>query len=262
MKNKPFPFFTAYKNRFIALSIGIIVMSILAYFVHVSGSHKNITEYSSAHILHGTHSSHTPSLTLPSNKYLLGAWNMNGNSTNSVTQKTDLFSNTPLIFTNIKNKESLFFNEKNTNIFWKDEQKNSTEEVTIEAWFNAQQGLGYSRILELGNTSETSTGVAIDSQSVGLSNGIRYWLYINNKRYEAIVEPQKDFHDGEWHHIVLSYNGKTAQLYIDGKNVSSKNITGSITSETKLHIGSSANNNHNDIFIGNIDDVKIYNKGI
>ncbi|MDP3940909.1 MAG: DUF2341 domain-containing protein [bacterium] len=70
-----------------------------------------------------------------------------------------------------------------------------------------------------------------------------------------------NLHDNTWHHVVGTYDGSVMVLYIDGNQVSRRNVTGSVTyNATALHIGTSgAINNY---FNGVIDEVRIYNRGL
>ena len=74
----------------------------------------------------------------------------------------------------------------------------------------------------------------------------------------------KKYNEGKWHFVLLSYDGTLLKLDIDGKEVSSKNIKKGIpdtTGDQPLRIG--ANSLDKDkFFTGNIDEIRIYNKGL
>lgn len=72
------------------------------------------------------------------------------------------------------------------------------------------------------------------------------------------------YNDGNWHFILLSYNGTLLRLDIDGKQVSSKLTNGAIpdsTGDQPLRIG--ANSLDEDkFFTGYIDEVRIWDRGL
>jgi Concanavalin A-like lectin/glucanases superfamily/Calcineurin-like phosphoesterase len=72
------------------------------------------------------------------------------------------------------------------------------------------------------------------------------------------------YNDGKWHYILLSYDGILLRLYVDGKQVSTKPTNGVIpdtTGDQPLRIG--ANSLDEDkFFIGDIDEVRVWNKGL
>ncbi len=69
--------------------------------------------------------------------------------------------------------------------------------------------------------------------------------------------------DGQWHHYVGVYNGAQMKLYVD--NVVAN---GSVTSATIFYetasscIGCNGNEATNNVFIGSIDDVRVWNRGL
>ncbi len=65
--------------------------------------------------------------------------------------------------------------------------------------------------------------------------------------------------DGNWHHIVTTYNGTTQSLYIDNVLISSTNVSGSITTNSNaIRIGDSGGVP----FKGKMDDVRVYNRSL
>ncbi|MSR71452.1 MAG: LamG domain-containing protein [Candidatus Taylorbacteria bacterium] len=64
--------------------------------------------------------------------------------------------------------------------------------------------------------------------------------------------------DGAWHHVIATYDGSTAALYVDGVLVSSGAASGSFTPGA-LTIGSSGASEY---YNGLIDDVRIYSRAL
>ena len=64
-----------------------------------------------------------------------------------------------------------------------------------------------------------------------------------------------------WSHLASTYNGTTLRLYVNGTQVASKAISGSIVSSTgALRIG--GNSVWTEYFTGRIDEVRIYNRAL
>ena len=64
-----------------------------------------------------------------------------------------------------------------------------------------------------------------------------------------------------WHHLAVTYDGITLRLYVDGGQVASRAIAGSITVSTgALRIG--GNSVWSQWFAGLIDEVRIYNRAL
>jgi prepilin-type N-terminal cleavage/methylation domain-containing protein len=69
--------------------------------------------------------------------------------------------------------------------------------------------------------------------------------------------------NGEWHHIVGTYNGSEIKLFVDAKEVCKTNATGEITANTwNLGIGSWFGNMPTYRFRGLIDEVRMYAEGL
>lgn len=68
---------------------------------------------------------------------------------------------------------------------------------------------------------------------------------------------------GEWNHIVTTYDGTTATIYINGQNAGSKSAASSNIADSTghLYIGENAQRNgvNGDSFAGQVDDLRIYN---
>ena len=78
---------------------------------------------------------------------------------------------------------------------------------------------------------------------------------------DSLIDPD-DFTDGQWHHIVYTYNGNFVNLYVDG---SLKNgpvpRTGVIASETAQFVIAS-NKTTSEFFKGSIDDIRVYERAL
>ncbi|HJU59585.1 MAG TPA: LamG domain-containing protein, partial [Nitrososphaeraceae archaeon] len=80
------------------------------------------------------------------------------------------------------------------------------------------------------------------------------------------VKSTAKYNDGKWHYILLSYNGSLLRLDIDGKKQISttKNTNGAIpdtTGDQPLRIGANSLD-ESKFFAGNIDEVRVWNRGL
>jgi hypothetical protein len=71
-----------------------------------------------------------------------------------------------------------------------------------------------------------------------------------------------DYTDGNWHHIVATYDGSVKKIYSDGVLIGSANASGAIgaTGTATAYIGSLGNSS--EFFNGLIDEVRLYNRAL
>jgi hypothetical protein len=68
--------------------------------------------------------------------------------------------------------------------------------------------------------------------------------------------------DGKWHHIVGSYDGRVAALYVDGELQESKNASGSLSQSSEpVWIGENSGSPDR-FFNGWLDDVRLFDHGV
>jgi len=88
--------------------------------------------------------------------------------------------------------------------------------------------------------------------------------FVINGRYVEYGAPfdRKVLGDGQWHHLVASFDGKAVALYVDGKQIGNKPISGSLSSgnNTPAFVGSYLGTGEH--FQGAIDDLRIYSRGL
>jgi len=104
-----------------------------------------------------------------------------------------------------------------------------------------------------------------------IDGGVSSWdvgYYIKNQlsvfdRYNLVFIDIVELADS-WHFIVVVYNGNIRSIYVDGQFKKSQNITTPIpTNYTDVfRIGMHTDGDGNQQFIGNIDDVRTYNRAI
>ncbi len=132
--------------------------------------------------------------------------------------------------------------------------------ISVEAWVNATNPPAFAHILDKGDNSNLLPSYSLENENGGLvftvSNGT---TYTDSENDTAIW-------DGNWHHVVGTYDGASVRLYVDGAEVGSGS-----PSNIAIRYGLS---NTNDLFIGSydgeprfdfpglIDEPSVYNRAL
>ncbi|MHC4426731.1 MAG: metallophosphoesterase, partial [Planctomycetota bacterium] len=110
-------------------------------------------------------------------------------------------------------------------------------------------------VLRKGSTGTATTWYKLE-HSPGTSNN-RFSLNFNTDGTDATVNSPQAYNDDQWHFVVAQRRGNTAELWIDGTRVASAGVSGSISNEANLTVGSK--DTQNDDFINaTLDEVRIY----
>jgi hypothetical protein len=137
------------------------------------------------------------------------------------------------------------------------------QNLTVSMWVRAPQSPGLYRYV-LGKGAS-----GCDSASYGLyttySGGLVFYVQDTNgvQRYSGVVDPGVIW-NGKWHHVAGTWDGTTAKLFVDGKQVA-----GSVDTGTHLVIkydqSTSGNTGIGDFlgscdlfYTGDVDDVAIF----
>ncbi|HFD32418.1 MAG TPA: LamG domain-containing protein [Gammaproteobacteria bacterium] len=134
------------------------------------------------------------------------------------------------------------------------------DKLSMGGWIKADSVDHTARILEIGRDRDDSTAIVLNP-----GKGLRYWIHVNGNRVERTAAMDYDFHDNQWHHVYLTYDGATMNLYVDGQLKDSYPVSGVIDSQPVLNIGqrnAAVNNGTADTFKGRLDDIQIYNKAL
>ncbi|MCP5010552.1 MAG: BspA family leucine-rich repeat surface protein, partial [Aestuariibacter sp.] len=122
---------------------------------------------------------------------------------------------------------------------------------TAELWFNITNHTIRRSMLEQQN------GTGSGYNWLGVQNNGQLYTFLGGSRLDSstvTVTP------GQWQHAVVTYDGTTLSLYLDGVLVNSEARTmESSDGDFLLGINKNLNGNH---FKGNLDDVKIYDEAL
>ncbi|GAB3248521.1 LamG-like jellyroll fold domain-containing protein [Kineosporia babensis] len=122
---------------------------------------------------------------------------------------------------------------------------------SLEAWVRpATDGFHY--VASWGTReSRREFGVAVEGKDVLLQDSA------SSVRFKG----KKVLTDGSWHHLVLSYNGSKATVYIDGTSLGSVALTALRTLDSSgLWVGSNLNGDYR--WYGALDEVAVYDKAL
>lgn len=139
-----------------------------------------------------------------------------------------------------------------------------TDPFSIEAWVKATVGAGGAIVVK----SAIVPGWGFfPGYLLYFRDSIGFNLLHYNDGNEIDVRGGTNLNDGNWHHIVMTYNGSSdangISLYSDGNSLTKtiiwNNLTGTILNDWRLNIG--ARQDGTDMFFnGSIDEVRIYNR--
>jgi phosphatidylserine/phosphatidylglycerophosphate/cardiolipin synthase-like enzyme len=137
---------------------------------------------------------------------------------------------------------------------------------TATVWFKTSSSFS-------GNAMIVNKG-GFGSDSAGENMNYGMWFNSNEKLVagfetsggtDYFVVSSKVYNDGSWHYAVVTYDGSIIRLYVDGVGIGTKSTTA--TPETNvsypLRIGANSNPNGNiNYFVGEIDEVRIWNRAV
>jgi len=133
-----------------------------------------------------------------------------------------------------------------------DASLNITSAITLEAWIKKPD---YSHVVDAIIRKASSYVLYFANASDGEPQGLQtYFWGLANPR---LGYDYTNFINNRWYHVVGTYNGSVAKLYVDGVEVASENKTGNLAiSGNNVAIGASSDNEM--YFNGLIDEARIY----
>ena len=204
-------------------------------------------------------------LETPLNESIVGYWKLNrygDNNTNTVVDETGVNNGTPTNFDNTSSSGPSY--EGRMGGAWEfdgvddyvevldDSSLKFDDSITVSAWVKYDSLFSWQSIVHgrsiLGSWS-SSYWLATSS-----NNLLRFNLAgTSTTSSDATVSLSTN----TWYHIVGTYNGSDAKIYLDGSEIKSWSTDGSITGENGVRIGLEGSGNYH--FNGTIDEVIIWN---
>ncbi|HET9807674.1 MAG TPA: LamG-like jellyroll fold domain-containing protein, partial [Nitrososphaeraceae archaeon] len=147
----------------------------------------------------------------------------------------------------------------------------SLENFTIAAWIKtADQSRNLaeepSHLVNKGGFNTDKKGENMNYGIWFSNDGIIHGGFETESGQDFDVNSITRYDDGKWHYVLLSYDGSLLRLDIDGKKQISttKNTNGAIpdtTGDQPLRIGANSLD-ESKFFTGNIDEVRVWNRGL
>lgn len=129
-----------------------------------------------------------------------------------------------------------------------------TNQISVQAWFKAAAGV-FDSIKSITSTGEI---YVVQGGYPSAGNG-RFAINNGTTWYEAPIYNSARLDDGNWHHMIGTYNGATIRLYVDGTEVGTGNArTGNLRTDGPTHIAADASDNIP--FPGLVDEVAIWDR--
>lgn len=143
--------------------------------------------------------------------------------------------------------------------------------ITLSAWFTTTSNGNYQFLVNKFNANNETAGKAPDdSYALGIAPRGRLYWQVETVEGNSVgdnllyVSPSKNFSDGEFHHVVATYDGVLMRVYLDSVFVGSRPARGPIQhSETDLMLGAGIEQNARTWFLkGLLDEVQIYDRAL
>jgi hypothetical protein len=143
------------------------------------------------------------------------------------------------------------------------------DEMSIVCWFKANDfGISDARLVSKAEGAATDQHVfmlsTISSSGIKLRARIRL-----DGTTTTVIASSGDIEAFQWYQAAMTYNGSVLKLYLNGQEVGSQALTGSISRDNTMYtfIGDNPNGtgapiSNNQTFDGLIDEVGIFNKAL
>ena len=130
--------------------------------------------------------------------------------------------------------------------------------VTLTSEPNYSQGGTISTWIK--TTDTTARIIALDSTLLGIGNSTAMYLCADGSGCSVSVGTDNVPDDGNWHHVLMTWDNTNLSYYLDGKFVTSVADSGAVSSGRGSYLGvGDSGATLQDYFNGQIDDIKIYN---
>jgi hypothetical protein len=132
---------------------------------------------------------------------------------------------------------------------------NPTAAFTYEAFFKAGTDVTVARkILSKGAVANYSVALGLQQTSGKIQGEFVIGGTLRN------VSSINAYNDNQWHHVACTYDGAIINLYVDGQLDNALAATGAVAANTSdMEIGRNTDGGGTQPFIGNIDEVRIWN---
>jgi len=130
---------------------------------------------------------------------------------------------------------------------------NITDTITFSAWINltGSQQSGWGRVISRTN------GATAEDWGMVVSNSNELDCRVNGSNRSGHT-----LSTNGWQHVACTYDGSTVRGYVDGVEVFSANRSGALSTDQPVAIGYNVTGGATRHFIGQIDDVRVYDEAL
>jgi hypothetical protein len=188
---------------------------------------------------------------------LIGYWPLD-DDVEDISGNTNNGTNNEAIFVSSPINGGLSFDGINDRVTIADASSLIPSNITLEAWVkNSGTPGAYKHIV----AKHYAGGYASYALYTGSGGGLRFYIGHNSGFVASPAVTVSEIWDGNWHHIVGTYDGAKVRLYVDGAQVGTETATTvNIAYNTdNLYIGSYGNGYY---YKGLMDEVKIYGRAL
>ena len=83
-----------------------------------------------------------------------------------------------------------------------------------------------------------------------------------DKKRQTRVTAKRSLNDGQWHHLAAVYDGQRMALFVDGELADSVTASGPLAINTEPVLLGENSASRKERFVGAVDDVRLYNRGL
>jgi len=141
--------------------------------------------------------------------------------------------------------------------------------ITLEAWFNVNSGglASQKPLIQKPYTNHTAPYYQYMLSLADTATSPKsadFYLSIN-ETFQYVEVKNLSYNYGQWHYLAGTYNGSTMTMYLDGVEVGTTQIVGTITPyDTILEFGAYPNlpKYSHYVFNGSVDEVRIHSRAL
>ena len=191
---------------------------------------------------------------------LVSEWKLDGNGTDSWGSNNGTITGATTLTADCVYGSCLSFDGNDYVTVPASSSLDITGYMTLAAWAKVSDKTATTTIV-----SKTESGAYnLLLNNTGYPSQVAGYIHVNGN-YAVPRFSISHINNGEWFYLVSTYDGSTCKIYLNGQQMNSVPITGSIgISAVDFYIGAEAASSGatTPFFTGSIDDVRIYNAAI
>ncbi len=144
----------------------------------------------------------------------------------------------------------------------------SMKEGAVAFWFRRAPGIGREEVLWFAGVPIAVGLGQQDAMHAHLSSSGRVRFFMENGKFDVLLDSTRNVADGHWHHVAASWGSAAVELYVDGQQVDRDDefrvSQDRVFSGTNVRFGKTGSNPSPDgrrmkSFIGWVDEIALWN---